>query len=266
MSTDTLTVVEVLKGLRKRAGLSMEVMARLSGYKGASSIQRYENAEQFRKRYLPFDVVERFATALVGRGSPPISQAEVYAMAGPVARGAFPLDPSEPVIDIAPPATSIPSNGRVVEADYIAEATPLSPSQMTKDLPVLGTAAGSAGDGAVQFDGVVIEYVRRPPSLQGVKDSYAIYVVGASMEPRLMEGSLQIVHPNRRPRPGDDVVLQIQRGEADDLQVYVKRLERMTDTAVHCTHYCNLDDDLIFERASVVAIHKVLTTEDLLGF
>jgi len=264
MQTANLSVVDILRGLRKRAGLSMEALAQMSGYKGASSIQRYENADHFRKRFLPFDVVERFAQALVGRGHPPITQAEVFAMAGPIAQAAFPLETqaSQPIAPDAKPT----SHARHVEAEFAPGFDPPSPASMSKDLPVVGTAAGSAGDGAVQFEGGVIEYIRRPPALMSVKDAYAIYVVGTSMEPRLQEGSLQVVHPNRRPRPGDDVVLQIQRGPETDIQVYVKQLDRLTDKAIYCRHYCNKDDELVFQRDTVRAMHKILTNEDLFGY
>ncbi len=263
MQTAELSVAATLRGLRKRAGFSMEALAQLAGYKGASSIQRYENEEQFRKRFLPFDVVERFAAALVGRGQPPISEAEVFAMAGPIAKAAFPLGGS----DTMAASASGPSRPTgLSEAEFIPGIEPPSPASMTKDLPVVGTAAGSAGDGAVQFDGGVIEYIRRPPALVSVKDAYAIYVVGTSMEPRLQEGSLQVVHPNRRPRPGDDVVLQVQRAADQDLQVYVKQLDRITENAIICRHYCNAGDELVFDRKTVIAMHKILTNEDLFGF
>lgn len=264
MQTAELSVVDILRGLRKRAGLSMEALAQMAGYKGASSIQRYENPDQFRKRFLPFDVVERFASALVGRGNPPITQAEVFAMAGPIAQAAFPLESQAVNQSTDYPVSSVPAG--MVEAELVSGLEPPSPASMTKDLPVMGTAAGSAGDGAVQFEGGVIEYIRRPPALVSVKDAYAIYVVGSSMEPRLQEGSLQVVHPNRRPRPGDDVILQIQRGPDQDMQVYVKQLDRVTDAAVFCRHYCNLNDELVFQRVTVKAMHKILTNEDLFGF
>lgn len=209
-------------------------------------------------------MVERFASALVGRGHPPITQAEVFAMAGPIAQAAFPLDAQTTNRPLESSGSTVPVG--MVEAELVPGLEPPSPASMTKDLPVMGTAAGSAGDGAVQFEGGVIEYIRRPPALVSVKDAYAIYVVGTSMEPRLQEGSLQVVHPNRRPRPGDDVVLQIQRGPDQDLQVYVKQLDRVTDSAVFCRHYCNLDDELIFQRETVKAMHKILTNEDLFGF
>ncbi|MEQ9487461.1 MAG: S24 family peptidase [Alphaproteobacteria bacterium] len=264
MQTAEISVADILRGLRKRAGLSMASLAQLAGYKGASSLQRYENPEQFQKRFLPYDVVERLAAALVGRGQPPISRAEVFAMAGPIGQAAFPLDTATTSAREhgATPAQPAGAN----EAEFVPGLEPPSPASMTKDLPVMGTAAGSAGDGAVQFEGGVIEFVRRPPALVSVKDAYAIYVVGNSMEPRLQEGSLQVVHPHRRPRPGDDVVLQIQRAADVDLQVYVKQLDRITENAVICRHYCNTDDELVFNRDTVRAMHKILTNEDLFGF
>lgn len=50
-------VTETLKALRERAGLSMAEMAKLLGYKGASSYQRYEDSETYNEGYLLPDLL-----------------------------------------------------------------------------------------------------------------------------------------------------------------------------------------------------------------
>lgn len=45
-----------------------------------TGLQHYET--RFKKTHLPRDLVERLAPALVGHGSPPIGEEEVYALAG----------------------------------------------------------------------------------------------------------------------------------------------------------------------------------------
>lgn len=60
----------------------MADVAKAVGFRGASSYQRYEDAELFRKPYLPLDLAEKLARILAGRGVPPITAAEVMALAG----------------------------------------------------------------------------------------------------------------------------------------------------------------------------------------
>ncbi|NTG07115.1 LexA family transcriptional regulator [Rhizobium rhizogenes] len=69
--------------LRNRAGLKMAQLARELGYKGPSSIQRYENPEAYSGGYLPPDLVKKLMKALVGKGEPPIEAEEVAELAGP---------------------------------------------------------------------------------------------------------------------------------------------------------------------------------------
>lgn len=70
--------------LRKRAGLSLEELARRMGYRRASSIQRYESPADFRGQYLSMGVTTKLVKAVVGLGNPPISEREVLALGGPL--------------------------------------------------------------------------------------------------------------------------------------------------------------------------------------
>lgn len=76
-------ITDHFRELRQRSGLSMTALAHEMGYKGASSIQRYENASDYKGGYLKFNLLRRLENALVGRGTPPISPAEIHALGGP---------------------------------------------------------------------------------------------------------------------------------------------------------------------------------------
>lgn len=168
------------------------------------------------------------------------------------------LEPEEaPPLD-APPAAVLPHGGDVRVADVELP----SRSAMPQDVPVFGTAAGSL-EGAFQIDGVV-EYVRRPPGMIGVRDLYAIYVVNSSMEPEHHPGDLRFVHPGRPVRIGDTVVVQTKVGEHGAVQAYIKRLVKMTaDTVTLVQH--NPPATLELKRAYVLHMHRVLTMNELFG-
>lgn len=77
---------EILKALYKRAGYSSyESLAAEMGYKKrGSSIQRYFSEGGRKGKYLPPELVERFAKAFVGHGNPSITEAEVWMLAGSI--------------------------------------------------------------------------------------------------------------------------------------------------------------------------------------
>jgi transcriptional regulator with XRE-family HTH domain len=67
-----------IDNLRARAGLSMDDLAKAMGYRGQSSIQRYLST-QYELAFRP-EIVQRFRSALLGRGSPPISEEDLEAL------------------------------------------------------------------------------------------------------------------------------------------------------------------------------------------
>lgn len=140
------------------------------------------------------------------------------------------------------------------------------PSEMPRDLPVLGTAAGarSETEGAVVMGGGPVEFLRRPAVLQGVQDAYVVYIVNDSMEPAFPHGEAACVHPHRPVKPGDNVVIQV-RDENGDTYAYVKTLVRRTSLEVVCKQH-NPAREIIFPRDSVVSLHKILTVAELIGY
>jgi len=80
-------ITQRLKDLRERADVSMEELAKAVGYAGASSYQRYEDPALFTKPYLPLELVMAIAPVLTGRGDPPVTADEVYALARAIPPG-----------------------------------------------------------------------------------------------------------------------------------------------------------------------------------
>lgn len=76
-----------LKRLRERAGYSVRQLAAALAESGSpygrspSTFAYYES--QFRRPYLPGDLVESLAPLLAGRGDPPITERQVLALGGP---------------------------------------------------------------------------------------------------------------------------------------------------------------------------------------
>ncbi|MER2535514.1 MAG: LexA family transcriptional regulator [Rhizobiaceae bacterium] len=137
-------------------------------------------------------------------------------------------------------------------------------TQMPNDVPVYGTAAGSHLKGAFQMEtATVIDYVRRPPALVGAKDTYALYVEGSSMEPRYLPGDLVFVHPHRPARLGDAVIVQVAVGE-HQIEASIGFYRRRTPEYVYLGKL-NPEAEVRLNRAQVVAIHRVLTINELFG-
>lgn len=252
-----------LRALRKRAGLSMADMIKALGLKTTSGYQHYEKpAGGFSKSALPLDFTRKIAAVLIGKGTPPVTEDEVWALAG---------------LDHAPAAHAVEGTGRLtltpaadmahtpaVPAPVVPTPVVPTPADMPRDLPVYGTAAGSVS-GAMQADMTqAVDLVKRPPALAGAREAYALYVVGDSMAPRFTDGELVIVHPRRPVHPGDDVIIQMKNHDAAPVEVMIKRLVRRTEKALHVRQ---LKDGAHIEiKMSVVkAVHKVLTVGDLLG-
>jgi len=150
---------------------------------------------------------------------------------------------------------------QVIEAN--TTMTPNMALGMPRNIPILGTAAGSL-KGAFQVDSTPIDYVRRPPGLDGTRDVYALYVVGCSMSPRFEEGELIYVSERRPARIGDYVVVQTIDTKDNTISAYCKRLLRRTpDTLI--IEQLNPSAEIKLAMSEVKAIHRILTLNELFG-
>lgn len=116
--------------------------------------------------------------------------------------------------------------------------------------------------GALAMTNDPVDYVPRPDVLARVKDAYGLFVTGTSMEPRYFAGDVIFIHPYRPIRQGDHVV--IQEARSGGTLTTIKRFERETDTRLITTQY-NPPAEVSFDRASVMAVHRVLTSNELFG-
>jgi phage repressor protein C with HTH and peptisase S24 domain len=144
-----------------------------------------------------------------------------------------------------------------------APVEPVATSLLPRDVPVLGTAAGSLA-GAFQLSDSPIDYVRRPPGLTNARDIYAIYIEGESMVPEHRPGDLRFVSPHKPPALGDTVIVQVRDHEAAGVQAYIKHLVRRGGEWLTLAQL-NQPKELQLATASVVAVHKVLTLNELFG-
>lgn len=109
-----------------------------------------------------------------------------------------------------------------------------------------------------------VRMIARPPALRGMRDLYAIYYQGSSMEPRFEAGEVGIVDPSRPARIGDYVVAQLREEGGDDVvSVIVKRL--VGQAAKEYT-FQQFNPPLTFsiDRAQVKRLHRIVPQTDLL--
>lgn len=136
-------------------------------------------------------------------------------------------------------------------------------NRMPNDVPVHGTAAASHLRGAFQLEPGIVDWVRRPPALTGAGNAYALYIEGSSMEPRYQAGDLIFVHPNRPPKAGDTVIVQVEVAD-NEVEASIGYLRRRTAEHV-VLGKLNPEAEVQLPRATVKAIHRVLTINELFG-
>lgn len=141
-----------------------------------------------------------------------------------------------------------------------AAVTMPDPTTLPADVPVLGTAAGSAV-GAFVMDGP-IDWVRRPPGLARTRKVYALYVAGDSMAPMHRPGDLVFVSPDRPAIAGDVVIIQTRTHATAPIQCWIKMLVRRTPAEL-VARQINPDAEITYRMDQVVEVHRVLTMREL---
>ncbi len=272
--------------LRDRLGtggrpLSLERFARGMGFHHGSGVQRYIDPEHFGidKQGLPGHLILKAINAFAGQGDPPITEDELMQLSelspgnaapgrGGAAAGDFET-PGESTGSRRQPGTvteGLQESHKIVTAEMLPYRDLRDFRSLDKDVPVFGTAAGAV-EGAFQMnnDGSPIDTVRRPDSLIGAKNVYALYVQSDSMVPQYKPGDLIYVHPDRVAQIGDSVVVLVRYADVDDIQVFLKCLARRTARKLVLDQH-NPKGTIEIETKYVQAIHRVMTTNELLGF
>ena len=84
---------------------------------------------------------------------------------------------------------------------------PSTPPLVRGDTIPIRSAARGGGEQEMFLGDGPIGYTPRPTNLAGVRDAYAIYMIGDSMEPRYEQGWLLHVNPFKPPTRGRDIVV-----------------------------------------------------------
>ncbi|HKQ43883.1 MAG TPA: helix-turn-helix domain-containing protein [Rhizomicrobium sp.] len=124
-------------------------------------------------------------------------------------------------------------------------------------LKVLGMAE-CGPDGWSLWNGDVIDLIDRPAGLIGVPNAYAVYVVGASMEPRYHPGEVVHIHPGRPVDVGAYVLVQRRpksNGEAP--LAVIKRLAKRTGAKIVLEQF-NPPRSFEIRTADIVSLHRVV--------
>ena len=127
-------------------------------------------------------------------------------------------------------------------------------------IPAYGQAVGGR-DGEFILNGNRIVDVLAPPSLQGVPDAYAVYVVGDSMEPRYFAGEAVFVNPRLPVRRGDFVVAQIAVEPGEPPHAYVKRFVARDARMLRLEQF-NPKKTLQFPVGRVISVHRIIMGGD----
>jgi len=140
-----------------------------------------------------------------------------------------------------------------------APRSPLrAPAPIANDrMQVLGMAE-CGPDGWSLWNGDVIDMIARPANLAGVPGAYAVYVVGASMEPRYHPGELVHIHPGKPLTVGAYVLVQRRpKNDGDPPLAVIKRLARRTGSKIVLEQF-NPPKSFEIKSDDIVSIHRVV--------
>jgi phage repressor protein C with HTH and peptisase S24 domain len=133
-----------------------------------------------------------------------------------------------------------------------------APAPIANDrMQVLGMAE-CGPDGWSLWNGDVIDMIARPANLAGVPGAYAVYVVGASMEPRYHPGELVHIHPGKPLTVGAYVLVQRRpKNDGDPPLAVIKRLARRTGSKIVLEQF-NPPKSFEIKSDDIVSIHRVV--------
>jgi len=134
------------------------------------------------------------------------------------------------------------------------------PARFGARIPAYGQAVGGR-DGEFILNGNRIVDVLAPPSLQGVPDAYAVYVVGDSMEPRYFAGEAVFVNPRLPVRRGDFVVAQIAVEDGEPPHAYIKRFVARDARTLRLEQF-HPKKTLEFPVGRVISVHRIIMGGD----
>jgi phage repressor protein C with HTH and peptisase S24 domain len=138
-----------------------------------------------------------------------------------------------------------------------ARTAPAPRPGVHEKLKVLGMAE-CGPDGWSLWNGDVIDMIDRPTSLAGVPGAFAVYAVGASMEPRYYQGELIMIHPGKPLTVGAFVLVQRRpRNDGEPPRAVIKRLVKRTGSKIVLEQF-NPPRTFEIKATDIVSIHRVV--------
>ena len=153
------------------------------------------------------------------------------------------------VAESAAPAADMPRPGR----GRPPSSSPPGIGRAPDMIPIHSGGRGGNDDEIFLQDRV--GYTPRPANLSGVREAYAIYMIGDSMEPRYERGWLLHINPFKPPKRGRDVVVYKQ-GQA----VLIKQFVGWEGDSL-VLRQLNPPETLRIPRAEVEECHLVVGTD-----
>lgn len=126
----------------------------------------------------------------------------------------------------------------VRSVETLASIPQIVPGDMlvgARDFPIYAATQGGNGHAIIHSD--VMEWVKRPVILEGVPDSYGIYVLGDSMIPAYRPGDMALVHPRRPLERDTDIVLYDNDHRTGEAKSMIKRLLSFNDRQLKLEQY-----------------------------
>jgi transcriptional regulator with XRE-family HTH domain len=219
------SVTDKFRVLRERAGLSMDELAKGMGYKGASSIQRYENPDEYKKEFISPDIASKMLAVVVGKGAPAIEPREVWALTRPIKEMVSSFDPDD--FD----DTSEHGGGFTREhwKPSVADALPELDVRLGAGEGTVGEVINlPVGNGNISGHRVLAEWLipreyLRSEAKASPSHTIVMEVIGDSMFPNYMPGDRVIVDLSQN-RFVSDTVYSISDGASEP---QIKRLQRV---------------------------------------
>ncbi|GEP06852.1 XRE family transcriptional regulator [Methylobacterium oxalidis] len=122
------------------------------------------------------------------------------------------------------------------------------------DVPLYASAEGGAGALIIERD--PIGTAKRPPLLQGVKDGYAIYLVGESMAPEFEPGDTLFVNPRLPVLANTTCVFY--NTQSDEPRAMVKRFLSSTEDEWHVQQF-RPEREFDLSRAEWGVRHRIVS-------
>lgn len=222
----------------------MSEIARLAGYKGPSSIQRY-----FAPEYAPDELDYRFALKLVdamqGAGDPPIDSYEIMVL---TAKGA-----------VESPGAPVARRNDLSSKSFIfAYETDLVRNEYSS---VAGESINV--EGIKIFKGEPHIMFEVPPFLEK-RDVYGFIQSGRSMHPRIRDGEVAFTEGRKRAAIGDYVMVTIAENTDHQVEVAILgELESRSSEFIELKQPSGLRP--LIPVGDVIGLRRIMSSEQLIN-